>query len=123
MVGSGTNHERGETMSKGNVENLIPNEERTPEERRKNAKKAGVASGKKRRERKKLKDELILLLKTGTMQEDIVAALVKKALCGDTKAFEVIRDTIGEKPVEKVEVTSVDRDIIEEVERMVHDDS
>ena len=31
----------------------------------------------------------------------IVAALIKKAAKGDTKAFELIRDTVGEKPVDK----------------------
>ena len=35
-----------------NEKNLIPNEERTPNERRENAKKAGIASGKARREKK-----------------------------------------------------------------------
>ena len=29
-------------------------------------------------------------------------ALIEKAQSGDTKAFEVIRDTIGEKPVDKL---------------------
>ena len=35
-----------------NLENLIPNENRTPEERRANARKAGIASGKARREKR-----------------------------------------------------------------------
>lgn len=35
-----------------NDKNLIPNEERTPSERRENARKAGIASGKARREKK-----------------------------------------------------------------------
>lgn len=39
---------------KGRPENLIPNEQRTPEERRKNARKAGVASGEARREKKRM---------------------------------------------------------------------
>lgn len=36
------------------LENLIPNEQRTPEERRKNARKAGIASGEARREKKRM---------------------------------------------------------------------
>ena len=36
----------------------------------------------------------------------LFAALIKKAANGDTKAFEVIRDTIGEKPTDKQEITS-----------------
>ena len=109
--------------NKGNVDNLVSNDQRTPEERRKNASKAGKASVKARKERKKLKDELICLLSLGKTQEHIAIAIIDKAMKGDTKAFEVIRDTIGEKPVEKVEVTSVDPAIISEVERMVNDDS
>ena len=38
-----------------------------------------------------------------TYREDINDAIILKALMGDTKAFEVIRDTVGEKPTEKIE--------------------
>lgn len=53
--------------------------------------------------RKTLKEELLLLLSQGNTQEKISLALIAKALNGDTKAFEVIRDSIGEKPVDKVQ--------------------
>jgi hypothetical protein len=39
-----------------------------------------------------------------------------------TKAFEVIRDTVGEKPTEKIMVADVDPSVISEVERMVSED-
>ena len=42
-------------MPKGRIENLTPNEARTPEERRENARKAGKASGKARREKADLR--------------------------------------------------------------------
>ena len=35
--------------------------------------------------------------------EMLSAVLMKKAMSGDIKAFEVLRDTAGEKPVDKVE--------------------
>lgn len=42
--------------------------------------------------------------KTGkTKREEINDAIIKKALSGDTKAFEIIRDTVGEKPTDKIE--------------------
>jgi hypothetical protein len=44
-------------MPRDGRKNLIPNEKRTPEERRRNAQKAGQASGKKRR-MKKLMSEI-----------------------------------------------------------------
>ena len=57
--------------------------------------------------RKTLKEELLLLLSQGNTQEKISLALIQKALNGDTKAFEVIRDSIGEKQTEKQEISGV----------------
>lgn len=78
----------------------------TSEEARKNGKKGGIASGKARAERKALKEELLLLLSEGNTQKKISLSLIKEAIKGNTKAFEVIRDTIGEKPVEKVDMNA-----------------
>lgn len=41
-------------------------------------------------------------------QKALGTSLIKAALNGNVKAFEVIRDTIGEKPVEKVDVQAAD---------------
>ena len=84
-----------------NSENLKPNSERTPSERREIARKAGIKSGEVRRARKTLKEELLLLLENGDTQNKISLALIQKALKGNIKAIEVIRDTICEKPVDK----------------------
>ena len=74
---------------------------RSVNEARENGRKGGMTSGKKRRERKALKEELLLLLENGDMQENICLALINKALPGDVRSFEMIRDTIGEKPTAK----------------------
>lgn len=66
------------------------------------ARKAGIQSGIAKRERKTLKDSLLILLQDETVQNSLVAALMKKAQKGDVKAFEAIRDTIGENPTSKV---------------------
>lgn len=60
-----------------------------------------------------MREDLLTLLKeeitdknsgrTMGTQAAMSAALIKQALSGNTKAYEIIRDTIGEKPVEKVE--------------------
>jgi uncharacterized protein (DUF2336 family) len=63
--------------------------------------------------RKTLKEELLLLLAQGNTQEKISLALIQKALKGDTKAFEVIRDSIGEKPTEKQEISGANGDKFE----------
>ena len=39
------------------------------------------------------------------MQEKISFSLIQEALGGNVKAFETIRDTIGEKPKENVNIT------------------
>ena len=89
----------------------------TSEEAREYGRRGGLASAKAKQERKKLKEELLLLLEEGDTQKNVTLALIKRAASGDTKAFEVIRDTIGEKPVEKVQaevgVTNIEVDVDE----------
>jgi hypothetical protein len=102
-----------------NVDNLIPGGHKLTLEEQSMGGKASVEA---RRKRKTLKEELLLLLESGDTQESVTLALIEKAMSGDTKAFEVIRDTIGEKPVEKVVISEIDTDVIDEVERMVNDD-
>ena len=75
----------------------------TPEEAREIGRKGGIASGKARAERKTLREELLLLLSHGNTQEKISLSLIAQAMEGNTKAFEVIRDTVGEKPTDKIE--------------------
>lgn len=89
-------------MSKGH-ENLIPTNKRSKDEARELGRKGGIASGKARRERKTLKDELIMLLEDDDNNKKISVALLKRALDGDISAFTTIRDTIGEKPTDKIE--------------------
>lgn len=87
------------------------------EEQRERSRKAGRKSGEARRARKTLREELLHLLtveiassdgKKKTTQEAMSAALIKQALVGNTKAYEIIRDTIGEKPVDNVSIVSAD---------------
>lgn len=91
------------------------------------AKEAGEKSAEKRAERKTLREGLLLLLSeelkkdgqpTGKITQDaIIAGLVKRAVTGDTRAFEIIRDTIGEKPVERIANVTPDPDVIADVEK------
>lgn len=88
-----------------NENNLKPI--RSKKEAREKGKKGGIKSGKVRAKKKTLKDELIALLETRiekkTMQEKISFSLIQEALKGNVKAFETIRDTIGEKPIEQIQ--------------------
>ena len=67
-------------------------------EAREYGKIGGIKSGQVRRERKSFRDHLLMLLNAGDTQDKLCTAILQKALNGDIKAFEVIRDTIGEKP-------------------------
>ena len=101
------------------IENLKPVTKRSKEEAREISKKGGIRSGKVRRERKKLKEELLLLLSEGDNNRRMSLAIFERALNGDTKAFEVIRDTIGEKPKEQIENTNIEmsyEDYIKKIE-------
>lgn len=106
-----------------NIENLKPIETLSKEEAKKRGSKGGKASVKARRERKAMKEQLEILLKLplkneklkkqiadlGVNKSDIdnqmamTIALYQEAMRGNTKAYELIRDTIGEKPIEQVQ--------------------
>ena len=86
-----------------NEQNLIPNSMRSPKEVRENGTKGGIKSGEVRKARKTLKETLLMMLEEGNTQDNITLALLERALKGDTKAYEVIRDPVGEKPTDKIE--------------------
>lgn len=94
-----------------NPENLKPNTERTPKERSELARKAGKASGKARRQKKEFRELLELALSQPNVDNPDVdnwtvatAALLQKAMGGDVRAWEVMRDTLGQKPVEETRI-------------------
>lgn len=100
-----------------NEQNLIPNSERSPSELREQTRKGGIASGEARRRKRDIRLALEALLesditdKHGNVRstaEAIALKQIEKALKGDTRAFEVVRDTAGQKPMDKVEVTGLD---------------
>lgn len=99
-----------------NKENLTPNSKRTPSELREITQKGGKASGAARREKKALREALQELLVLDydidgqklSGSDAMSVALIKQALAGNVKAFEVIRDTLGEKPVERLNVEADD---------------
>ena len=110
-----------------NEQNLIPfTSEQSREEAARNGQKGGIASGAARRYRKTLRADLEALLDSPAPDGSgrataaaIALALVNRAIKGDTKAFEIIRDTIGEKPAERISLAQIDQDTIDEVEKMV----
>lgn len=117
-----------------NLKYIAPGE-LSKEEAAERGRKGGINSVKSRRRKKLLRECLEELLDTEqevkingvtlkkTNAELLSVTLMKKALKGDVKAFEVLRDTAGEKPIDKVMVADVDQSVIDEVEEMVKDET
>jgi hypothetical protein len=51
--------------------------------------------------------------------EAISLKQMEKALKGDPKAFELVRDSAGQKPIEKVVVAEVEQAVIDDVESSI----
>ena len=120
-----------------NEQNLIPfTSDQSREEAKKNGRKGGIASGEKKRADKQLKTIATLILNSTVKDKEnfeylkkeidnieeeqvtrgalllskiFMKANSKNASFNDlVKALEVLRDTSGQKPIEKQEVTNVD---------------
>ena len=88
------------------------------------AKEASKKGAEARAERRTFREGLLLLLNepitkdgkpTGKVTQDaIIAGLVKRAINGDPRTFELIRDTIGEKPIQEVAVNTGDFSALED---------
>ena len=89
---------------------------RSKEEARERGSKGGKKSGESRARKKSLKEAALAMLEavkknpeTGKEQngfEAIAAALYLKAASGDVSAINSLRDLVGEKPTDKVQVDS-----------------
>ena len=116
-------------MAKKTNENLIPQNKRTKAEQREIARQGGIASGKARREKKQVRDFINAWLdeehtdKSGnvlTGAEMIASKIVQMSIKdGNMKSMEMLLALAGQKPAEKVIVSDIDNDVINEVERMV----
>jgi len=105
---------RGRPKGTGTPANLTPFNKMDAEKKREIQSKGGKTSGEKYRERKAFKEALLDVLRgeiDGKLVQDKgIEALMRKFMDGDLKAFEIVRDTVGEKPTEKQEVKVVETD-------------
>lgn len=106
---------------RGNLDNLVQNRETTPEQRREWARKAGIASAEKARKVKLQRDILREIMSINCDDETAVKelqsfgldtsfanaanlAIIRKAVRGDVECMRYIRDTMGEKPTETMQL-------------------
>ena len=99
-------------MRENNI--IQSNTKYSSEEKKEIYKKAQFRSLESRRQRKTFKEQLDLLLSDENIQETICLSIVGKAINGNVKAFEVIRDTIGERPknIESTNIFNMNRTLI-----------
>ena len=99
-----------------------------PERDKEVHKKGGEAIQATAKQRRTFKEEVDILLgnvdkKTGkTGLESITLAQYERALTGDTKAYQALRDTAGEKPAETIDLsadimTDEDRKLMERINK------
>lgn len=91
--------------------------------------RGGIKSGEVRREKANLRKQLQVFLESDatldkygnplTGAELMVKVAVREMMKGNPKFWELIRDTAGYKPTEKIQLSEIDQDIIDEVEAMV----
>ena len=118
--------------SKDNIhpgsENLIPLSERTKEEQREIAKLGGIRSGEVRKARKTAREILQEMLQrqlSNDQIDDILgtsknllgeektayavinAKMIQIAAAGDTKAYNAVRDTVGDAPVQEQRIETI----------------
>lgn len=123
-----------------NVENLITpqelNSRRTPEKHSEDSRKAGKASGEARRLKKtyaEIANEIMSLPVTDentkafiesmgydgeiTMKVLEVVSMHQEVLKGNVKAFELLRDTTGEKPIDKLAIEEAPQIVLKRPEK------
>lgn len=94
-------------------------------------KKGGIASGKARREKADLRKQIQLFFESDattdrngnplTGAELMVKVAVKEMTKGNPKYWELLRDTGGFKPVDKVQIAEIDPEVMEEVNKIVEE--
>ena len=85
-----------------NLKNGVATQFRTGEEQARIARKGGIRSGEVRRENKLIKDRI--LERMGESDWDVMIDNLIARAQEDTKSFETLRDTIGQKPKDTVAV-------------------
>lgn len=109
----------GEKVAK-NRDALLKNGKNTrfksgSEAARKAGRKGGQNSGKSRNETKLIKEALVKMLKEEDGYKKMAEVAMREMENGNAKFWELIRDTIGEKPKDEI-VADVDTDITINIE-------
>lgn len=123
---------RGDSVA--NEQNLIPLNERSPEERAAIGSKGGKATAAKKRRAKNMKEAANILLAADLLDDEataellgrlgleadqqsaILLAAIQKARRGDIEAARYARDTSGQAPAHQMEIGGIDGKPIESLD-------
>jgi hypothetical protein len=123
---NGTRSDKGKVAHNGGY--LDPGKKGDPKTIE-NCRKAGLALQEQNAKRRAMAEEIDLFLKRKdengvTMQERLVEAMVAKALDGCVGAAEFVRDTVGEKPSESLNLdvmTDGDKELMANLMKRLND--
>ena len=86
--------------------NLKPLQKGLPKKDQRDIQSKGAKAGVKARKEYATLTEALKDQCTSEVMEQLTAMLVKKAKAGNLKAYELLRDQVGEKPVERIDQTT-----------------
>lgn len=121
-----TEEERRRAVREKQNRNLVPTTRLSETERRELSRKGGLASAAARKRKKDIREVFDALLSSpatpemqekaaklgfdaetvGTVYDVLGVAMIDKALSGDGYCFQLVRDSAGDKPTDKSEVTA-----------------
>lgn len=136
---NGTRSESGKVAYNGGILNVLGS---NPEKDREVHKKGGEALQAKIRQRRTFAETIDLMLRERASKEIIaalglpedatnqdagIAAMMRAMASGDTKAANFLRDTVGEKPVDRQEIdanimTDADKALLEKVNKRLENE-
>lgn len=107
-----------------NKQNLVSFKTLTTEQQRKIASMGGKKSVEVKRRKKNMREALEILLSMKDEdgvdnQTKVLIAMYEKSLKGDVNAANFIRDTVGDKPVDKMEVSKTTNEVANEIEEYI----
>jgi len=104
---------------------------RTTDEAREIGRKGGIRSGEVRREKADLKRQMQIWLDADvardangnylTGAEYMVQIAVQEMKKGNPKFWELIRDTAGQKPIDRIQIAEIDAEIMNDVDNIVNE--
>lgn len=100
--------------------NLRPLEKGLPKEDQREVQRKGSRAGVEKRIEYASLTEAARGIVGPKERDELITMLYKRAKLGNLKAYELLRDQLGEKPVEKIQVAQIDTGTVEEIDNLIN---